>query len=45
MPLQHVAISAYSDEAHVEENRRLYRLKFDLADRILSALDSHGETK
>src|ERR1700726_1707613 len=35
VPLQHVAISAYSDEAHVEENRRLYRLKFDLADQIL----------
>jgi N-succinyldiaminopimelate aminotransferase len=35
MPLQHVAIAAYSDEAHVEENRRLYRLKFDLADQIL----------
>src|SRR5258708_26311961 len=35
VPLQHVAISAYSDEAHVEENRRLYRIKFDLADQIL----------
>src|SRR5258707_14385765 len=31
VPLQHVAIAAYSDEAHVEENRRLYRIKFDLA--------------
>jgi aspartate/methionine/tyrosine aminotransferase len=35
MPLQHVAVAAYDDEAHVEENRRLYRAKFDLADRIL----------
>jgi N-succinyldiaminopimelate aminotransferase len=35
VPLQHVAIAAYSDEAHVEENRRLYRIKFDLADQIL----------
>ena len=35
VPLQQVAIAAYSDEAHVEENRRLYRLKFDLADQIL----------
>ncbi len=35
VPLQHVAIAAYSDEAHVEENRRLYRMKFDLADQIL----------
>lgn len=34
-PLQQVAIAAYSDEAHVEENRRLYRLKFDLADQLL----------
>ena len=34
-PLQEVAAAAYSDEAHVEENRRLYRLKFDLADQII----------
>jgi N-succinyldiaminopimelate aminotransferase len=35
VPLQHVAVAAYSDEAHVEENRKLYRTKFDLADQIL----------
>ena len=35
VPLQQVAVAAYSDEAHVEENRRLYRVKFDLADQIL----------
>ena len=35
VPLQQVAISAYADEEHVEENRRLYRIKFDLADQIL----------
>src|ERR1700748_532139 len=35
VPLQHVAIAGYSDETHVEENRRLYRIKFDLADQIL----------
>src|SRR5205823_8055976 len=35
VPLQHVAVAAYSDEMHVEENRRLYRIKFDLADQIL----------
>jgi aspartate/methionine/tyrosine aminotransferase len=40
VPLQHVAIAAYGDEAHVEENRRLYRLKFDLADQILG--DRYG---
>lgn len=35
VPLQQVAVAAYNDEAHVEENRRLYRIKFDLADQIL----------
>src|SRR5580700_8173067 len=35
VPVQHVAVAAYSDESHVEENRRLYRIKFDLADQIL----------
>src|SRR2546430_14557523 len=34
-PLQHVAVAAYSDEAHVEENRKLYRIKFDYAGQIL----------
>ena len=36
VPLQHVAAVAYGDEAHVEDNRKLYRIKFDLADQILS---------
>ena len=36
VPLQYVAVAAYGDEAHVEENRRLYRIKFDLADQILA---------
>jgi len=36
VPLQQVATAAYGDEAHVEENRKLYRIKFDLADQILS---------
>ena len=35
VPLQQVAAVAYGDKAHVEENRRLYRIKFDLADQIL----------
>jgi N-succinyldiaminopimelate aminotransferase len=34
-PAQHVAIAAYGDEAHVEENRKLYSAKFDLADQIV----------
>lgn len=37
VPLQQVAVAAYNDETHVEENRRLYRLKFDLADQILGS--------
>mgnify|MGYP001323245933 CR=1 FL=1 len=39
-PLQHVAIAAYGDEKHVEENRRLYREKFDLAGQIIG--DRYG---
>lgn len=35
VPLQYVGIAAYDDETHVEENRRLYGLKFDTADDIL----------
>ena len=35
VPAQEVAITAYNDEAHVEENRALYRAKFDLADQII----------
>jgi aspartate/methionine/tyrosine aminotransferase len=40
IPAQWVAITAYGDERHVEENRRLYGLKFDLADQILG--DRYG---
>ncbi len=35
-PLQEVAVAAYSDEYHVEDTRKLYREKFDLADRLLA---------
>ena len=35
LPAQHVAIAAYGDETHVNENRRLYRQKFDLVDQIV----------
>src|SRR6202047_912829 len=34
VPLQHVAVAAYSDEAHVEKTRRRSRIKFALADQI-----------
>ena len=37
IPAQEVAIAAYADETHVEENRRLYAAKFDLADRIVGS--------
>jgi N-succinyldiaminopimelate aminotransferase len=40
IPAQHVAVAAYGDEAHVEANRDLYRLKFDLADQIIG--DRYG---
>ena len=43
VPLQQVAIVAYDDETHVEENRRLYRMKFDLADQILG--DRYGYSR
>jgi aspartate/methionine/tyrosine aminotransferase len=40
MPAQAVAVAAYDDEAHVEENRALYKAKFDLADQIVG--DRYG---
>jgi aspartate/methionine/tyrosine aminotransferase len=40
VPAQEVAVAAYGDEAHVEENRRLYAMKFDLADQIIG--DRYG---
>ncbi|MGA7971611.1 MAG: aminotransferase class I/II-fold pyridoxal phosphate-dependent enzyme [Pseudolabrys sp.] len=40
VPAQYVAVAAYNDEAHVEENRRLYNVKFDLADQIIG--DRYG---
>ena len=42
MPAQEVAIAAYDDEAHVEENRRLYAQKFDLADQIIGDRYGYG---
>lgn len=40
-PLQEVAIAAYGDEAHVEDTRKLYREKFDLADKLLGKRFNH----
>ena len=42
VPVQQVAIAAYGDEAHVEENRRLYAQKFDLADQIIGDRYGYG---
>ncbi|MCH2096227.1 MAG: aminotransferase class I/II-fold pyridoxal phosphate-dependent enzyme [Rhodobacteraceae bacterium] len=36
LPLQQAAATVWADETHVEENRRLYREKFDLADQIFA---------
>lgn len=42
-PLQAVAVRAWSDEAHVAENRALYQEKYALADRILGDVPGyHG---
>ncbi len=35
LPIQMASAKVWADEAHVRENRALYRAKFDLADRIL----------
>ncbi len=35
IPLQHASAAAWSDEAHVEENRAKYRKSFDIAKEIL----------
>ena len=35
LPLQHAAARVWADEAHVAENRHLYREKYALADRIM----------
>lgn len=40
-PVQHASASAWNDEAHVRENRRLYRGKFDAVTPLLAA---HLET-
>ena len=38
LPLQRVAERAWSDEAHVEENRALYREKYRIADEIFTGI-------
>jgi aspartate/methionine/tyrosine aminotransferase len=41
LPLQRVAERVWSDEAHVEENRALYREKYALADDILGGVPGY----
>ncbi len=40
LPLQRAAAAVWADEAHVDENRALYREKYDIADEILGNV--HG---
>jgi aspartate/methionine/tyrosine aminotransferase len=35
LPIQYASVEAWSDEAHVEQGRALYRRNFDLADAVL----------
>ncbi|WP_372603746.1 aminotransferase class I/II-fold pyridoxal phosphate-dependent enzyme [Actibacterium sp.] len=42
LPLQRVAERVWADEAHVEENRRLYREKFTLADQIFDGVPGYA---
>ena len=41
LPLQMAAAKVWADELHVEENRRLYSEKFDVADEILSGVPGY----
>jgi N-succinyldiaminopimelate aminotransferase len=46
LPIQHASVAAWSDEAHVEQGRTLYRRNFDVADALLQGrygyLRPHG---
>ncbi len=42
LPLQAAAAAVWADEAHVEENRTLYREKYDAADRILGHVPGYA---
>jgi aspartate/methionine/tyrosine aminotransferase len=41
LPLQKAAEKVWADEAHVEENRRLYAEKFDMADQVFAAVPGY----
>ncbi len=42
LPIQMASAEVWADEAHVEENRNLYRAKFELADEILGTLPGYN---
>ena len=41
LPLQAAATAVWGDEAHVDENRALYRAKFDQADQIFEGVQAY----
>lgn len=41
LPLQRAAEAVWNDEAHVDENRRLYREKYDLADEVFAGVQGY----
>ncbi len=45
LPIQLVSTQIWSDEAHVDNSRKLYRLKFDLADSIISDCFNYEKPK
>lgn len=45
MPLQRAAEKVWADEAHVDENRRLYAEKFDVADAIFTDVSGYQKPR
>ena len=41
LPIQMASVKVWDDETHVQENRKLYRAKFALADEILAGLPGY----
>ena len=40
-PLQHISASVWDDEEHVIENRKIYKNKYDFADKIFADFDGY----
>ena len=40
-PLQHISASVWDDEDHVIENRKIYKRKYDFADKIFTDFDGY----